>query len=85
MACSCVLVSGSQERPYRDFSQSVSLGDEFNLLDQRQGGGSSDVEATGVCGQRGDGVYSLVSKVLQPLSTDVCIEENSGDSSARQC
>jgi hypothetical protein len=62
--------------------QSVALGNKLNLLDQRQGSGSGDIEATSVGGQRRYCVHSLVSKVLQPLSTDVRVEKNGSYGSA---
>jgi hypothetical protein len=54
--------------------QSVAFGDKFNLLDQRQGSGGGDIKATSIGGQGRDCIHSLVSEVLQPLSTDVCVE-----------
>jgi len=57
--------------------QSVALGDKLNLLNQRQGSGGSNIKTTSISGQGRDCVHSLVSEVLQPLPTDVCVEQNS--------
>jgi len=64
--------------------QSIALGDKLNLLNQRQGSGGGDIETTSISGQGRDCVHSLVPEVLQPLPTDVCVEQNSSYGGAQQ-
>jgi hypothetical protein len=65
--------------------QSIAFGNKLNLLDQRQGRGGGNIKATSIGGQGRDGIHSLMSEVLQPLSTDVCVEQDGSYSSAQEC
>ena len=64
--------------------QSVALGDKLNLLNQRQGSGGGNIKTTSIGGQGRDCVHGLVPEVLQPLPTDVRVEQNSSYGGAQQ-
>jgi len=56
------------------YAQSVALGDELYFLYQGQGGCRGQLKGLEVCRQIRDRVDGLLTKTLEPLSSNISIE-----------